>query len=109
MLTKNQEDRFRIALFKTRYKILIGHGLSEDERFFQAIVDTSDEKLNPNDYPEIVEEWLKTFYGRKARKRCQNELLNSKTSKGTDKRPTVGTSGVDPALDTERKLTREGL
>ncbi len=64
-LTGNQEDRFRVALFKTRYKILIGHGLSEDERFFQAIYDTSDEKLDPTDYPEIVEEWLKIHYGRK--------------------------------------------
>lgn len=67
MLTKDQEDRFRICLFKTRYKILIGHGLSEDERFFQAIYDTSDEKLNPDEYPEIVEEWLSRFYGRKSR------------------------------------------
>ena len=24
-----------------------------------------DEKLDPDDYPEIVEEWLNTFYGRK--------------------------------------------
>ena len=106
-LTKQQEDRFRVSLFKTRYKILIGHGLSEDERFFQAIYDTSDEKLNPDDYPEIVEEWLMTFYGRKARKRCQNEVSDRRTGKSASQGPKVGPESHNSALETEHKVDEE--
>ncbi len=57
-LTTKQEERFRTVLFKARYKSLAGHGLSNDERFAQALIETSDEKINLNDYPGIIEEWL---------------------------------------------------
>ncbi len=60
-LTTQKEDRFRVTLFKARYKSLRNEGLSNDERFFRAIAETADDKIDLDKYPEIVEEWLDKY------------------------------------------------
>ena len=61
LLTKAQEDNLRVILFKARYKMLKNEGLSPEEMLVQAIAETSDDKIKLEDYPEIVEEWLRDF------------------------------------------------
>lgn len=60
-MDKLQEDRFRVGLFKTRYKILDGQGLSDDERFITAIAETADHIIKLADHPEIVSEWIRLY------------------------------------------------
>lgn len=67
-LTPKQEERFRVTLFKTRYKALTNEGLSNDERFERAISETSDDAIKLEEYPVIVERWLNEFYLPKAAK-----------------------------------------
>ena len=60
-LTEQQENKLRVTLFKARYKTLKNEGLSSDERFAQAIIDTSDDKIVLEEHSEIVRNWLYQF------------------------------------------------
>ncbi len=76
-ITRKQEDRFRVALFKTRFKFLADI-ISSGERFFQAIVDTSDDKIRIEEHFEIVEEWLVRYGTKKRKKDTLKELCHGK-------------------------------
>ena len=68
-LTRVQENRIRVTLFKARYKSLANEGLSVEERFMRAIAETSEDNIKLEYHSEIIEKWLKKFEYKYARKK----------------------------------------
>tara|TARA_Y100000310_G_C20577288_1_gene761084 strand:- start:549 stop:746 length:198 start_codon:yes stop_codon:yes gene_type:complete len=60
-LTKVQDDRIRVNLFKLRYKTLETEIADPSARFEQALIDTADEVINLAKHQKTVTAWLKKF------------------------------------------------